>query len=170
MRYSLQILFRRLARPLRFGAVGISGIVVNSAILWLLVRELHVSVTLASVIATQAAILSNFALNDSWTFRGARERSLGGRLLRFNGVALGGMAITAGILTALTSYTHLLLANLLAVGAATAWNYIVNSRWTWSRGTARVGDGAKERRGDGISPARSLVGDPSPVVAEEVAA
>jgi len=135
MQLTFQNLRRRFARPLRFGIVGLSGIVVNSAILWALVRELHLAVLLGSVLATEAAILSNFLLNDRWTFRGARERSFAQRLLRFNGVALGGMAITAGILTALASYTrlHLLIANVLAVGAATGWNYVVNSRWTWNR-------------------------------------
>jgi dolichol-phosphate mannosyltransferase len=105
MRISFQTLSQRFARPLRFGVVGLSGIVVNSAILWALVRELHLAVMLGSVLATEAAILSNFMLNDRWTFRGARDRSFTQRLLRFNGVALGGMAITAGILTALASYT-----------------------------------------------------------------
>src|SRR5690349_2503766 len=120
MQLTFQNITSRLARPLRFGAVGLSGIAVNSAILWMLVRELHLAVALGSVLATEAAILSNFVLNDRWTFRGARERSFGQRLVRFNGVALGGMAITAGILTALAHYTHLhlLIANLLAVGAA----------------------------------------------------
>jgi putative flippase GtrA len=63
----------------------------------------------------------------------ARHYPLVQRLLRFNGVALGGMAITVGLLAALTALgqLHLLLANLLAVGIATAWNYFVNSRWTW---------------------------------------
>ena len=133
MSQTLAMVIRRFARPLRFGVVGLSGIVVNSAILWALVRELHLAVLLGSVLATEAAILSNFLLNDRWTFRGVSERSFMQRLLRFNGVALGGMAITAGILTALASYTHLhlLIANVLAVGAATGWNYIVNSRWTW---------------------------------------
>lgn len=133
MSQTLAMVIRRFARPLRFGVVGLSGIVVNSAILWALVRELHLAVLLGSVLATEAAILSNFLLNDRWTFRGVSERSFMQRLLRFNGVALGGMAITAGILTALASYTHLhlLIANLLAVGAATGWNYVVNSRWTW---------------------------------------
>jgi dolichol-phosphate mannosyltransferase len=133
MNRTIQTLLQRFARPLRFGVVGLSGIVVNSAILWVLVRELHLAVTLGSMLATEVAILSNFLLNDRWTFRGARERSFMQRLLRFNGVALGGMAITAGILTALASYTqlHLLIANVLAVGAATGWNYVVNSRWTW---------------------------------------
>ena len=133
MRTTIRLIVYRFARPLRFGVVGLSGIVVNSAILWVLVRELHLAVTLGSVLATEVAILSNFLLNDRWTFRGARERSFMQRLVRFNGVALGGMAITASILTALASYTHLhlLIANLLAVGAATGWNYLVNSRWTW---------------------------------------
>ena len=133
MQLTFQGIFLRFARPLRFGVVGLSGIVVNSAILWVLVRELHLAVMLGSVLATEAAILSNFLLNDRWTFRGVSARSFTQRLLRFNGVALGGMAITAGILTALASYTHLhlLIANVLAVGAATGWNYVVNSRWTW---------------------------------------
>jgi putative flippase GtrA len=135
MRASFQALLDRFARPLRFGLVGLSGVVVNSAVLWALVRGLRVPVLLGSAIATETAILSNFLLNDRWTFGGARERSLVQRLLRFNGVALGGLAITAGVLAALASYTrlHLLLANLLAIGGATAWNYVVNSRWTWSR-------------------------------------
>jgi len=115
--------------------VGLSGVAVNSAILWALVQEAHLAVLLASVVATETAILSNFLLNDRWTFRGQPcQRSFAQRLLRFNGVALGGMAITAGVLAALTVYghLHLLAANLLAVGAAMAWNYSVNSRWTWN--------------------------------------
>ena len=129
-----QTILRGFARPLRFGVVGVSGILVNSAVLWALVQGPHIAVPLASVLATETAILSNFMLNDRWTFGGARQRSLIQRLWRFNGVALGGMAITAIILTALTTYTHLhlLLSNVLAVGSATAWNYLVNSRWTWS--------------------------------------
>ena len=125
-----------LERPLRFGMVGLSGVAVNSAILWVLVQEAHLAVLLASVVATETAILSNFLLNDRWTFGGqAGQRSFAQRLLRFNGVALGGMAITAGVLATLTLYghLHLLLANLLAVGGAMAWNYSVNSRWTWGR-------------------------------------
>src|SRR4051812_18366493 len=157
MQLTFQTVSRRFARPLRFGVVGVSGIAVNSAILWVLVRELHVAVLLGSLFATEAAILSNFLLNDRWTFRGLSKRSFKQRLLRFNGVALGGMAITAGILSALASYTHLhlLIANLLAVGAATGWNYVVNSRWTWGRET---GDGRREM-GDQAQP--SVVGRPS---------
>jgi dolichol-phosphate mannosyltransferase len=162
----LAMVIRRFARPLRFGVVGLSGIVVNSAILWALVRELHLAVLLGSVLATEAAILSNFLLNDRWTFRGVSERSFMQRLLRFNGVALGGMAITAGILTALASSTHLhlLIANVLAVGAATGWNYGLNSRWTWRQ---RLANNEQLTLIDASS---SVVGRRSSVVVEVVIA
>jgi dolichol-phosphate mannosyltransferase len=128
------MLMGRLARPIRFGVVGLSGLAVNSAVLWALVHGAGLPVFLSSALATELAIIHNFLLNDRWTFRAqAHQRSFGQRIARFNGVALGGMIITTGLLTVLTTYghLHLLLANLLAVGAATAWNYVVNSRWTW---------------------------------------
>ncbi len=102
----------QLQRPLRFGLVGLSGVVVNTTVLWALARGAHLPVALASVLATEAAILSNFLLNDRWTFRAAaRRHPLLMRLARFNGVSIGGMAITVALLTLLSSYAglHLLL-------------------------------------------------------------
>jgi dolichol-phosphate mannosyltransferase len=171
---------RRYTRPLRFGVVGLSGIVVNSAILWVLVRQLHLAVMLGSVLATEAAILSNFLLNDRWTFRtAAHQGRFVQRLLRFNGVALGGMAITTAVLAALIAHGHLplLFANLLAVGAAMGWNYVVNSRWTWGQGIVDRGQGTANRpqAAGGSEPAAlidglsSVVGRRSSVVGEEVA-
>src|SRR5688500_11570446 len=108
---------QQLQRPLRFGLVGLSGVVVNTTLLWTLARGAQLPVPLASVLATEAAILSNFLLNDRWTFRAvARRHPPLIRLARFNGVSLGGMAITVALLTLLSSYAglHLLLANMLA--------------------------------------------------------
>jgi putative flippase GtrA len=141
MNLMFQTIFQRFARPIRFGLVGVSGVAVNTAILWGLVWGAGLPVLLGSVLATETAILSNFLLNDRWTFRAAvRQGSFVRRLLRFNGVALGGMAITTAVLSALTIYghLHLLLANLLAVGAAMVWNYVVNSRWTWRNPTKGI--------------------------------
>lgn len=135
MQATIQITARRFTRQVRFGLVGVSGIVINSTALWLLVRGLHLAIPFASVLATEMAIVSNFLLNDRWTFGDTTaHRSPAQRFVRFNGVALGGMAITALVLTLLTHYAqlNLLTANVLAVGAATIWNYVANSRWTWS--------------------------------------
>ncbi len=118
---------------MRFGLVGLSGLLVNSAVLWLCVHSLGWPAPLASIPATETAILSNFVLNDRWTFAGAGAPGIWARLLRFNSVALGGMLITALLLGALTGYARLplLAANVLAVAGAMAWNYLANARWTW---------------------------------------
>lgn len=134
----------RLARPLKFGLVGISGFLVNTVILWLLVHRAQLGLLPASALATEAAILNNFLLNDCWTFAAVGRHELRWRrFLRFNGVALGGMAITVAILAAIVAYlpVGLLLANLVAVGVATIWNYIINSRWTWPSQGGAAGAG-----------------------------
>lgn len=127
---------RRLARPLQFGLVGVSGVLVNTAILWLLVHRAQLGLLPASAVATETAILNNFLLNDRWTFAAAgRDEPRWRRFLRFNGVALGGMLITMVCLSIIVTLlpVGLVLANIAAVGAGTVWNYVVNSRWTWAR-------------------------------------
>lgn len=139
----------RRARGVRFGLVGLSGVGVNTVALWALAVGLGLPTVVASLLATEAAIISNFLLNDRWTFRSAAHRhAFGQRLLRYHSVAAGGMAISVGALAALTAHTSLplLIANLLAIGAATAWNYVVNSRLTWPQPAASGGRFARLRR------------------------
>jgi dolichol-phosphate mannosyltransferase len=119
----------------RFGVVGGIGAVLNMAILYLLVHYGGWNHMLAATVATEAAILSNFAMNDHWTFRDARSRYSGvSRMIRYNAIAAGGAVISLGVLAALTygAGMHYMLANVLAIGAGTVWNYVVNSRHTWS--------------------------------------
>lgn len=128
-------LARHVRRFVRFGVVGVSGVVVNSAILFLLVEEGHLDSLVAAAIATEVAIISNFCLNDLWTFRDARyERSWLRRLARYNAIALGGLCISLAVLGTLTRVLGIqyLLANLVGIVAATVWNYVVNARLTWS--------------------------------------
>jgi dolichol-phosphate mannosyltransferase len=130
----------RLKQPIRFGLVGVSGIVINTIILSALVWGAALPIWVASGVATELAILWNFLLNDRWTFRLAERRHpWWHRLLRFNSVSAGGLVITASVLTGLTVYFHipLLLANLFAIGCATVWNYTMNNWWTWRRSTDR---------------------------------
>jgi dolichol-phosphate mannosyltransferase len=124
-----------LGRFVRFGVVGISGVLVNSAILFVLVEKGHLPSLAAAAIATEVAIISNFCLNDLWTFRDARHaRSWLWRLARYNAIALGGLCISLAVLGTLTTLLgiHYLLANLVGIVAATVWNYVVNARLTWS--------------------------------------
>lgn len=124
----------RARRFTRFGLVGLSGVAVNMVLLYLLVDAAHVQHLLAATLATEAAIVSNFACNDRWTFHDALgDRSWLARLWRYNAVALGGLGISLLVIAMLTDSVglHYLLANLAAIAAATMWNYVVNASVTW---------------------------------------
>jgi putative flippase GtrA len=116
---------------MKFLIVGGLGTLVNTGILIVLYHHLHVTLVVASAVATESAICHNFVLNDMWTF-GRRRLSLS-RFARFNVVSLGGQCITIATLWALVRYTqvHYIAANLVGVGLAVLWNFAVNVHWTW---------------------------------------
>lgn len=117
-----------------FGLVGISGVTVNMVILFFLVRFAGCNHVLAAAIGSEVSILSNFALNDRWTFRDAQSSAPWmSRAMQYNAVTLGGMGISLGVLAALTGLAGMnyLIANLIAIAFATISNYVLNSRFTW---------------------------------------
>src|SRR5687767_11146527 len=81
-------------RFIKFGAVGATGVVVNLGCLALL-RRLGVHTNIASAIAIELSILSNFLINHLWTFGDRRGGgpSLGQHLTRFHLVSLVGGGI-----------------------------------------------------------------------------
>ena len=127
----------RLADPttiLRFGLVGISGVGVNTFFLWFFTDVARVDYRISSPIAVELSILSNFLLNNHWTFRDSSNTSrLSSRMLKFHLTAAGGFVINFTFLVGLTELAGLyyLLSNLVGILAAFAWNYSVNVRWTW---------------------------------------
>ncbi len=118
-------------RFLRFGLVGLLGVAVNSAVLFVAHGVVGLPLAFASVLAVEVAILHNYLWNDRWTF-GYREFSLA-RFGKFNLTSLGGLLITTGVLYALVTYgrVYYLLANLVGVGLATGWNFMASMLWTW---------------------------------------
>jgi dolichol-phosphate mannosyltransferase len=124
---------------LRFGCVGLIGVAVNSALLWLLTEHGHLYYLVSSVIATEVAILVNFALNHRWTFAAfCDETPFVKKLIKFNIVSLGGLALTVSTLFVLKQFAGLqyMLANTVAISFTATWNYAVNRLWTWSGAAA----------------------------------
>lgn len=122
------------SRLARFGVVGIFGVLVNSAILFLLVSTVHLNHLIAASISAELSILVNFALNDRWTFRDAQPcTSWPMRAAQYNGVAFAGMALSLAILAALTDGLgmYYMVANLFGMTAAALSNYALNCRITW---------------------------------------
>ena len=123
-------------RFLKFGLVGLSGVLVNEGLLWLLTENFGLYYLLSAAIAVETAIITNFILNDIWTFRDRRtpgNKSLLGRGLKFNLVSLGGLGINIAILWTFTEVVGIsyLIANLIGIAGATLWNFTINTLWTW---------------------------------------
>ncbi|MCZ6573591.1 MAG: glycosyltransferase family 2 protein [Planctomycetota bacterium] len=117
----------------RFGIVGLLGAVVNTLVLWLLVRG-GVVLPLASALAVQVAILHNFILNDLWAFRSRRGGTTRVRRLgRFELSALLGLGVNVALVTVLHGSLawNLFLANAAGIGAGTASNFVLSKLYAW---------------------------------------
>jgi putative flippase GtrA len=121
----------RFTRISKFLVVGGTGVLVNSLALLLLVQWAHLPLVPASALSAELGIVHNFSWNDRWTFGRTQLSWL--RFARFNLVSLAGLIITTGTLWVLVRHLGLyyLAANLLGITLATAWNFAVNSWWTW---------------------------------------
>jgi dolichol-phosphate mannosyltransferase len=129
-------LLPQATRFARFAAVGASGVVVNNVVLYFLVEKAGWIPVVAAVVATEVAIISNFTLNDRWTFADMRgRRTWFGRAAHYNVVVLGGLLISVSTLFALTAWLHIhyLIANLVGIAAGMVWNYTVNLHITWRK-------------------------------------
>ncbi len=121
----------------RFLIVGLSGTLVNLAVLAMLVT-LGLPQLLAAVIATEVSIINNFFWNDSWTFKANRQHSWLGRYIRFQIVASITATLTLGLFAMFTGLWHLhyLLAQFGAIGISTLINFVVNTELTWNKRSA----------------------------------
>lgn len=120
-------------RIARFGMVGASGVIVNLGVLWLLVERAGWHYAIAAAIAIESSILSNFLLNDRFTFHDRRSGGRLGRLARFNGVSLAAMVLNLTVLLFLAEIlrVHYLFAEAVAIVAAFTANYSGNLKWTY---------------------------------------
>lgn len=132
---SVKILLRSMEpkRFIKFCIVGISGVGVNIGLYLLLTRGLLVFYLLSSAIAIEVSILSNFTLNNFWTFRGRTAQTFLQRMAKFNLICIAGAAINVAILAVLHGRFGFsdVGSQLIGIAAATLWNYGLNITWTW---------------------------------------
>jgi dolichol-phosphate mannosyltransferase len=132
---------------IKFCIVGASGVAVNlSAFSALLAWGANPYI--ASPVAVELSVLSNFLLNNAWTFRYRRKAEhIGIRGLKFNVVSLLSLAVTFGvfvILSKLLPQLPLRIDQLVAIAPATAINYFLNSYWTFQRNATQVESSQQE--------------------------
>lgn len=110
----------------RFGLVGLSGVLVDLAVFWMLRHWADSGLATAHFGAFAAATISNFVLNYHWTFARQFEpdRSAIRRYAAFLTVALLALAMRGGILAMLTQ--QFALSATLAILPAVAMTAVVN--------------------------------------------
>ncbi|BAY33368.1 GtrA family protein [Nostoc carneum NIES-2107] len=129
-----------IGRFLRFGLVGLSGVFVDMAVLYLLSdpTTLALPLTRSKIIAGEIAIFNNFLWNDAWTFADVsmqqqewRQRLK--RFLKFNVICLAGLVLNVLILNLVFNFVlpNRYIANLIAIAVATIWNFWVNLKLSW---------------------------------------
>ena len=130
----MKIRSKKLEELIKFGIVGGSGVLVNMGLLFVLTRYLSVRLEMASAIAIEVSILSNFFLNNLWTFK-KRDTLVPfwTRLLRYHLVTgLAGIVNYLVLLLLVKTFgLHDMLSNLIGILIGTFINYFLNSLWTW---------------------------------------
>jgi dolichol-phosphate mannosyltransferase len=125
----------------RFAVVGLSGVLVDMGLLFLLSdpHALGWGLMRSKVLAAEAAIVNNFIWNDAWTF-GDLAKKLGGgsarlkRFAKFNLICAMGLALSVLLLSLQVGVLHLnrYFANAVAIAAVTAWNFWMNKAFSWA--------------------------------------
>ena len=145
LQHLIRLRFSLSARFLQFCFVGLTGVFVDMAVLFLLhdPSTLGLPLTRSKIISGEVAIINNFLWNDLWTFRdiSARQPSKKQALKRFakfNLICLAGLVLNVLILNLLYNFLgfkHLsygsYLANMIAIVAVTIWNYWLNLKLSW---------------------------------------
>lgn len=123
----------------KFMVVGTIGFIINTLLLIAFVAmKMHPAI--ASALGAECAIISNFILNNNWTFHGRKisgER-IAGKFLQFNLTSLGALGIqsvSVWIGVYLLGYNVYFLFYILGVGIGLIWNYLMYSRVIWKKNT-----------------------------------
>lgn len=128
--------WRELRNMIKFGIVGVSGIIVNTGVLFILSEYFGIFYFISSLVAIELSIINNFIWNDFWTFGHEKDQKISvvtNRFLSYHIVSIGGMAINMGVLVFLTEVLgiYYLISNLLGIFVAFSWNFLVNRMTTW---------------------------------------
>jgi dolichol-phosphate mannosyltransferase len=125
-----------IKRFLKFCVVGASGTGVNLGLLALFVEIGGLNEILSVALSYEISIITNFILNDFWTFSDRRTpgwRSFLTRGYKFNLVSLVGWGINLAVFAIAFKIVEIqyILSEVLAIACAMLWNFFANVLWTW---------------------------------------
>jgi len=122
-------------RIVKYLSVGMSGVFVNQGALYYC-RSISTSDSTAIMAGIELSIISNFILNNLWTFSDYKLNSVAKvfvGLITFHFVCLAGSLINYSIAMLLSSQwaVNIYAANGLGIFISALWNYRMNFQITW---------------------------------------
>ena len=122
-----------LMKFVKFGAVGVSGIVVDFSITYLCKEILKIQKYVANAIGFTTAATTNYVLNRIWTFHSA-DPAIFLQYSKFLMISVVGLGINTLVLWVLVSRykKHFYLSKLIAVAVVMIWNFLANYFITFS--------------------------------------
>jgi dolichol-phosphate mannosyltransferase len=115
---------------LKFCLVGLTGLVVDTAVLVSLVDHAALDPRFAAVFAFAAAVSWNYLFNRIWAFESGRSTPVSRSYVFFVFICLGGLGVRIAVMHLLIEYAGMgvrpwyILASFIGIAAATAFNFL----------------------------------------------
>ena len=118
---------------IKYGLVGVVGLVIDVGIYYLLFDKCGVYYLVASVIGSTLAIINNFVLNSYFTFKVTNNKLK--RFISFAGIAGVGMLLQTGLLALFVSVFSMneMVGKIIAIVIVAAIQFIVNKFFTFKQ-------------------------------------
>ncbi len=123
-----------LLKFLKFGVVGVSGMVVDFSLTYLFKEIVKIQKYVANAIGFTAAATTNFFLNRIWTFEDS-DPAVTVQFFKFFIVSLAGLGINTLILYILVSKykKNFYVSKFFAIGVVVIWNFFINYLFTFTQ-------------------------------------
>jgi dolichol-phosphate mannosyltransferase len=114
----------------KFCLVGLTGLVVDTAVLVSLVDYLDLDPRFAALFAFATAVSWNYLFNRIWSFESGRSTPVARSYAFFVFISLGGLGVRIGIMHLLIEYAGMgekpwyILASMMGIAAATVFNFL----------------------------------------------
>jgi putative flippase GtrA len=117
----------------KFGIVGVSGVVVDFGITWLLKEKARLNQYVANSSGFLCAVMSNYYLNRIWTFH-SQDGAVGIQFAKFFVVALVGLGMNNALIYLFNERYKIpfYVSKGIATGIVMLWNFGANYFFTFT--------------------------------------
>ncbi|MCO7126395.1 glycosyltransferase family 2 protein [Sporolactobacillus shoreicorticis] len=128
-----------------FCLVGSSGVVIN-LLVYKLMLSMGMPIMYAFLISSLISILSNYLLNNAFTWRMRHKRksrfSWFERMVKYVIVSIASLCVSSGVLSSAHYLLHLspMLSGMTGIAASVIINFVVNDKWTFTTSKKNLSD------------------------------